>query len=105
MGRFRYMNLLRKIRRGAGKIRRGADTVRRAMVTEIDFRRAKKTQLASGSLSREEKDWLERVSLKVHPNDGMYDKSICGSAHAPKGLPRSITFRLGCPRAAASMRR
>jgi SAM-dependent methyltransferase len=45
------------------------------MVREIDFRRAKKDLLVLRSLSREEKDWLEKVSLKVHPKDRMYETS------------------------------
>jgi SAM-dependent methyltransferase len=68
------MDLLQKIRGAAGR-------VRHAMVREIDFRRAKKNQLASRTLSREEKAWVEKVSLKIHPKDGMYDKSIRGGAH------------------------
>jgi SAM-dependent methyltransferase len=46
--------------------------IRRDIVREIDFRRAKKTLLASRTLSCEEKNWLNEVSLKVHPGDGMY---------------------------------
>ena len=55
--------------------------------TEIAFRRARKDLLVFGSpLSREEKMWLERVSLRLHPNDGMYDKSVGSSAHAAAQL-------------------
>ena len=57
------------------------------MPTEIAFRRAKKDLLVFGSpLSREEKMWLERVSLRLHPNDGMYDKCVGSSTHGAAQL-------------------
>src|SRR5215469_104459 len=37
-----------------------------------DFRVAKKDLLRFGALSREEKNWLKRVSLEIHPGDRMY---------------------------------
>jgi SAM-dependent methyltransferase len=37
-----------------------------------DFRGAKKDLLRSETLSREEKNWLKRVSLEIHPGDRMY---------------------------------
>jgi SAM-dependent methyltransferase len=56
------------------------------MLREIDFRCARKTQLASTALSREGRDLLERVSLKVHPNDGMYETPPGAQLYLSVGL-------------------
>jgi SAM-dependent methyltransferase len=44
-----------------------------------DFRSAKKDLLHSGTLSREEKNWMKSVSLEIHPEDRMYVAS--GARH------------------------
>jgi len=44
-----------------------------------DFRGAKKDLLRSGTLSRDEKNWLKGVSLEIHPEDRMYVAS--GARH------------------------
>jgi hypothetical protein len=67
------------------------------MPTGIALRRAQKDLSASGSpLSREEKMWLERVSLRLHPHDDMYDKSVFKSEYAAARFYLSVGLSACC---------
>lgn len=60
-------------------VRKSYDFLRHRILDDLyraaDFRSAKRQLLGSGAYSGEEKALLGRVSLRVHPNDGMYIRS------------------------------
>lgn len=52
--------------------RRFARSVQREVQRRTDLRSARKALLASGTLPSDEKRLISRVSLRIHPNDDMY---------------------------------
>src|ERR1700751_191323 len=56
-----------------------------SLYREADFRAAKRILLCSDALSGEEKALLDKVVLRLHPNDGMYVPS-CAQHYISVGL-------------------